>query len=340
MNKMMMKKKLGMIAATLVAGSLALSACGTSNTSNTTPESGGSSAASGGADMASQYKDCKIGADAASATSADTGDKTIKIGAFSGWDESIASANLMKAVLEKNGYTASVKVLSAAPGFIGVAKGDIDLLTDVWLPTTHKDYLNKYGDKMEPLGCWYGTAKLTIAVNSSSPAKTIADLKTDAKQYDNTLVGIEPGAGETGVVKNDVIPQYGLDGMKFTTSSTSAMLSAIARAEKKKTNVAVTLWKPHWAYAAYDVRDLEDPKGALGGQEGIWNFATKGFSDKHPKAAQLFKNLVVPDAKLAELEKLMTQKYKGEDPSQAVNEWLKDNPDFEQQIEQGKLPTS
>lgn len=243
----------------------------------------------------------------------------------------------MKAVLEKNGYTAEVQVLSAAPGFIGVAKGDIDVLTDVWLPTTHKDYLNKYGGKMESLGCWYGTAKLTIAVNSSSPAKTIADLKTEADQYDNELVGIEPGAGETGVVKNEVIPQYGLDKLKFTTSSTSAMLSAIARAEKKKTNVAVTLWKPHWAYAAYDIRDLEDPKGALGGQEGIWNFATKGFSQEHPKAAQLFKNLTVPDAKLAELEKLMTQKYQGKDPSAAVEEWLKDNPDFEQQIVAGKL---
>lgn len=331
---MMMKKKLGMVAATLLAGSLALTACGSSNTSNTSPESGGES---GAADAAAQYKDCKIGENAKSAESAETGDKTVKIGAFSGWDESIASANLMKAVLEKNGYTASVKVLSAAPGFIGVAKGDIDLLTDVWLPTTHKKYIAEYGDKMESLGCWYGTAKLTIAVNSSSPAKSIEDLKSQADEYNNELVGIEPGAGETGVVKDDVIPQYGLDKLKFTTSSTSAMLSAIDRAEKKKTNVAVTLWKPHWAYAAYDVRDLEDPKGALGGKEGLWTFATKGFTDKHPKAGQLFKNLAVPDAKLAELEKLMTQKYKGKDPSGAVDEWLKDNPDFEKQIEQGEL---
>lgn len=331
-------KKLGMVAATLVAGTLALTACGSSNTSNTSSESRGDS--SGGADIASQYKDCTIGKDAASAADASTGGKTIKIGAFSGWDESIASANLMKTVLEKNGYTASVKVLAAAPGFVGVAKGDIDVLTDVWLPKTHKTYIDKYGPKMEPLGCWYGEAKLTIAVNSSSPAKSIADLKKDADQYDNELVGIEPGAGETSVVKDDVIPAYGLQKMKFTTSSTAAMLSAIQRAEKKNTNVAVTLWKPHWAYAAYDIRDLSDPKGALGGKEGIWNFATKGFSKEHPKAAQLFKNLAIPDAKLAQLEKLMTQKYKGKDPSLAVKEWLKDNPKFESQIEQGKIPTS
>lgn len=297
---------------------------------------GGSSAAgsSGGTDEPGC--DMTAGVGDASAMAADT-DKSITIGSFSGWDESTATAYLMKNVLEADGYTVDVKTLDAAPAFVAATKGDVDVLTDVWLPTTHKTYIDKYGDKLEPLGCWYDNAKLTIAVNSSSPAKSIADLKQMAGEYNNTLVGIEPGAGETGVVKDTMIPAYGLQDLKFTTSSTSAMLASIVKAEKNKTNVAVTLWKPHWAYAAYDIRDLEDPKGAMGGKEGLWNYATKGFAAKHPKAAQLFKNMIIPDSDLSELEDLMTQKYDGKNPDAAVEEWLQGKPEFARQLASGEL---
>ncbi|NNG36812.1 glycine betaine ABC transporter substrate-binding protein [Nakamurella sp. DB0629] len=282
-----------------------------------------------GCDMTAGVKD-------ASSMQADS-EKSITIGSFSGWDESTATAYLMKNVLESDGYTVDVKTLDAAPAFVAAAKGDVDVLTDVWLPTTHKTYIDKYGDQLEPLGCWYDNAKLTIAVNSSSPAKSIEDLKSMAGEYNNTLVGIEPGAGETGVVKDTMIPAYGLQDITFTTSSTSAMLASIVKAEKDKTNVAVTLWKPHWAYAAYDIRDLEDPKGAMGGKEGLWNYATKGFEAKYPKAAQLFKNMIIPDADLSELEDLMTQKYDGKNPDAAVDEWLKGKPEFAKQLAAGEL---
>lgn len=321
-----MKRKLGFFATAITVGALALSGCGASN-STSDSAAGGESASS---DAASKYANCSLtdGVANATSTSAGDGDKKVTIAAFSGWDESTATAYLMKNILSKNGYTADVKTLDAAAAYTAVSKGDVDVLTDAWLPVTHKTYIGQYGDQLEPLGCWYDNAKLTIAVNSSSPAKSIADLKTMGAEYNNTLVGIEPGAGETGVVKNDVIPAYGLQNLNFTTSSTAAMLASIKKAEADKTNVAVTLWKPHWAYAAFDIRDLEDPKGAMGGKEGIWNFATKGFSDSYPKAAQLFKNLIVPDADLAQLEDLMTNKYQGNNPDAAVNEWLTAHPDF------------
>lgn len=329
-----MRRKLGMVAAALTAGALVLSACSASNSNSDSASGGGTSAST----AASKYANCSLTDGVADASSLSDGtDKNITIGAFSGWDESTATAYLMKNIVTANGYTADVKTLDAAAGFTATAKGDVDVLTDVWLPTTHKTYIEQYGSQLEPLGCWYDSAKLTIAVNSSSPAKSIADLKTMGGDYNNTLVGIEPGAGETGVVKNDVIPAYGLENLTFTTSSTAAMLASIKKAEADNSNVAVTLWKPHWAYAAFDIRDLDDPKGAMGGKEGIWNFATKGFAEKYPKAAQLFKNLIVPDADLAELENLMTQKYGGTNPEAAVNEWLTTHPDFANQLKSGSL---
>lgn len=332
-----MKRKLGIFAAAITVGALALSGCGASNSNSDSAGGGGTEASASGA--ASKYANCSLTDGVADATSASagSGDKNITIGAFSGWDESTATAYLMKNILTKNGYTANVKTLDAAAAFTATTKGDVDVITDVWLPTTHKTYIEQYGDQMEPLGCWYDNAKLTIAVNNSSPAKSIEDLKSMGGDYNNTLVGIEPGAGETGVVKDDMIPAYGLQNMTFTTSSTAAMLASIKKAEAEKTNVAVTLWKPHWAYSAFDIRDLDDPKGAMGGKEGIWNFATKGFGESNPKAAQLFKNLIVPDQELSDLEDLMTQKYQGNNPDAAVNEWLTTHPDFANQLQTGAL---
>lgn len=329
-----LKRTFTLLAAAVTVSAVALTGCGASNSNSDSDSGGGSTSAAN--DMASKYASCSLTDGKANAGDKETGsDKDVTIGAFSGWDESKASAYLMKNILERNGYTASVKTLDAAAAFTAAAKGDVDVLTDVWLPSTHKTYINRYGSQLEALGCWYDNAKLTIAVNDSSPAKSLDDLKSMASQYNNTLVGIEPGAGETAIVKDKVIPDYGLSGMTFTTSSTAAMLASIRKAETDNTNVAVTLWKPHWAYSAFKIRDLTDPKGALGGKEGLWNFATAGFGEKAPKAAQLFKNLVIPDADLSDLENEM-QKDEA-NPDGAVTTWLAAHPEYANQLLAGSL---
>jgi glycine betaine/proline transport system substrate-binding protein len=333
----MKKAKLGIVAVA-AASMLALAACNTSNTGGTPV--GGDKSGGSNDDIASKYAKCDVeaGVKDASSMKIDSGeDKKVTITAFSGWAESAATAYVMKDVLTKEGYQPKVETLDAAPAFTAVAQGDYDMLSDVWLPSTHKDYIDKYGDKMEPQGCWFDSATIEIAVPSYSPAKSIGDLKTMADKYNNEIIGIEPGAGETKTMQDSTIPKYGLDGLKFKTSSTSAMLRSLDTAYKQHKNVAVTLWSPHWAYSKYDLRKLKDPKDAMSGTEGIWNFSRKGFTSDHPLASQLFKNLVWPEDKLNELENLMVQKYDNKDPDKAVAEWLKKNPDFEKQLIAGQL---
>ncbi|MXP20759.1 glycine/betaine ABC transporter substrate-binding protein [Gordonia sp. HNM0687] len=316
-----MRRRWQTATAGLVAAALLFTACG-----------GGS-----GEDVASRFSSCSVTAGIADASAEPVGEPNIIIGAFVGWDESTAAAHLMKNILATNGYDAQVKTLDVRAGFSATANGEIDVIPDVWLPTTHSSYIDRYGSRMDPLGCWYDNAQLTIAVNSSSPARSIADLATMGGAYDNTLVGIEPGAGETSVVINRVIPEYGLADLTFRSSSTADMLGSLQQATDDQRNIAVTLWRPHWAYTEFDIRDLEDPKGAMGGEEGIWNFATKGFGDSAPKAAQMFTNLILPDAGLAELEYLMVQRYDRADPDGAVVEWLSAHPDFADRLVAGTL---
>jgi len=326
-----MSKVTGLLAASV----LALSACGASN-------SGGGSGSDSSDDNAGgdkKWADCTPGADSKDVSKEKADDnKKVAIGAFNGWDESFAAAHLMKKVLTDDGYTVDIKKFDAGPGYTALANGDIDFLMDSWLPQTHADYIKKYGDKLEDHGCWYNNAKLTIAVNKDSKAKSIEDLKSMGKDYDNTIYGIEPGAGLTKAAKQ-AVKDYDLSDMDLKISSTPAMLAQLKKSTQAKKDVAVTLWRPHWAYDAFPVRDLEDPKGVMGKAEVIYNFSKKGFGDSNPKASQLLQNLVLDDKHLSSLENVMfsNDKNAGKNNDKAVDEWLKDNPDFVKDWQAGKL---
>ena len=321
-----------------VAGSVAvialgLSACGA--TDNGDDASVEADAGSGDVD----WSDCTPGEESAEVDLGSEEDKNITIGAFNGWDESYAAAHLTKYALEQDGFTVAVESFDAGPAFTAVAQGDIDFLMDSWLPVTHEDYIQQFGDDMEAQGCWYIDAKNTIAVNEDSPAQSLADLKDMADEYGSTIYGIEAGAGLTRMTEEKMIPTYGLEDWDFKISSTPAMLAQLQSSTDAGENIVVTLWRPHWAYDAFPVRDLEDPEGAMGAGEVVYNFAYSGFGEDHPQVAQLLKNLVITDENLASLENTMFSEdnYAGENLDKAVAEWVEDNDTFVDDWKAGAL---
>lgn len=255
------------------------------------------------------------------------GGKTVTIGVLQGWAEDQVASELWKQVLEKKGYTVNLKPVSdAGPMFTGLAGGDIDLFLDTWLPKTHKQYVDKNPGKFEDLGIWYSNAKLTIAVPKYLKINSIEDLKGKSGQFDGKIIGIEPGAGLTKAAK-EAISGYGLSDYTLQTSSTSGMLTSLKAATDAKKPIVVTLWRPHWAYAKYPVKDLADPKGLMGAAEKIHSYAAKGFSSNHADVAKWMKGFTMSDQELGTLEDLALNKH-NDDPAAGVTEWIKQNPDF------------
>lgn len=253
---------------------------------------------------------------------------SVAIGVPSGWDEGIAASYLWAAILEDEGYDVTMETADIGVVFTTLAGGGYDLLFDAWLPLTHADYLDEYGDQLEDLGTWYDDAKLTIAVNDDSPAQSLADLAAMADEYGNRLVGIEAGAGLTQITENEVIPTYGLEGMDYVVSSTPAMLAELQSATASGNNVAVTLWRPHWAYDAFPIRDLEDPEGTLGGAEQIHTFAVDGFSERLPEVAAWIGAFELTGDQLFSLENMMFNSDEYANEAEAVDAWLEENPTF------------
>lgn len=264
-----------------------------------------------------------------STASSNGGDqKAVTIAVHNGWDEGIAASYLWQQILTDEGYTVDLKMADPGIVYTGLAGGDFDVNFDMWLPITHADYLKKYGSHLEQLGSWYDDARLTIAVNEDSPLTTIEDLKTQGEVIDNRLVGIEPGAGLTRIVKDDVIPDYGLDNLDFVESSTPAMLAELSGAIDKHKNIAVTLWRPHWAYDAYPLRDLTDPKGTLGKAEHIEIVGRTGFGKDYPQLTSWLAQFKLSGDQLTSLENLMFNKNRGKQNEASAKQWLADNPDF------------
>jgi len=257
-----------------------------------------------------------------------TADKEITIAVFNGWDEGIAASELWKAVLEEKGYSVELEYADVVPVFSGLSTGDYDVTLDVWLPNTHKEYIESFGDDIVDLGAWNEESKLTIAVNEDSPITSLSELAANADEFDNKIIGIEPGSGLSTITSNEVIPAYGLEGMDYITSSTAAMLVELTAATDAGENVVVTLWEPHWAYGAFPIRNLEDPEGILDSVESLHTFSSSDFATDHTEAAGWMSNFEMDLDKLYSLEKVLFVDNDTDDYGPLVEQWIDDNRDW------------
>ncbi|MDI3406405.1 glycine betaine ABC transporter substrate-binding protein [Streptomyces cavernicola] len=256
----------------------------------------------------------------------DSGDsKTISITVTPGYDEGVAATYLWKELLTERGYTVEVQELDIASSYTGVANKQVDLYLDAWLPTTHEPYWKRLGSKMEKVSAWYSPADLNVTVPKYvTDVNTIDDLKKHASEFDNKIVGIEAGSGLMRTTRTTTMPKYGLDDFRLTESSTSAMLSELKSAIAAKKPVAVTLWRPHWAYTKMPLKPLKDPKGAYGKPDRIEAVATKGFSKEHPELAQWLGKFKLTSDQLGTLELMLQKKGQGQEQA-AAKEWIAKN---------------
>ncbi len=255
-------------------------------------------------------------------------DRTITIGVFNGWDEGIAVSELWKAILEDKGYSVELEYADPAVVYTSIARGDYDLGLDTWLPLTHEQYMDEYGDDIVDLGAWNDEAVLTIAVNEDAPIDSLSELAENADLFDNRLVGIEAGSGLVTITQDAVIPGYGLDDMEFVVSSTPAMLAELQSKTDSGDNVAVTLWRPHWAYNVFPIKDLEDPDGLLGDAESIHSVSSTQFGEDFPEISEWISGFRMDNELLYDLEDAMFNDYDGDDYAPIVAEWIEANQEW------------
>jgi len=260
---------------------------------------------------------------AVSSTLASADSKTLSIGYVDGWSDSVATTYVAAEVIkQKLGYDVKLQAVATGIMWQGVATGKLDAMLSAWLPVTHGEYWTKNKDKVVDYGPNFKDAKIGLIVPEYVKAKSIEDLKTDTT-FKNKIVGIDAGSGV--MLKTDqAIKDYGLD-YKLQASSGAAMIAELTRAEEKQESIAVTGWVPHWMFAKWKLRFLEDPKGVYGAAETVNSIGSKGLEKKAPEVAAFLKKFQW--ASKDEIGEVMLAIQDGAKPDVAAKDWVSKHPE-------------
>ncbi|WP_462411677.1 glycine betaine ABC transporter substrate-binding protein [Neobacillus sp. Marseille-QA0830] len=93
------------------------------------------------------------------------------------WDTEIASTNVIARVLKQKGYKVKLSQVEVGPMFAGVANGSADGMVSGWLPSTHKEYYEKYKDDIVDLGPNLHGTQNGLVVPKYMKIDSIEDLK-------------------------------------------------------------------------------------------------------------------------------------------------------------------
>lgn len=251
----------------------------------------------------------------------------LTLGLFN-WAENIAVSNMWAVLLEKQGYDVEQQNLDKSPNFVGVAQGDLDLSLEVWLPTTDQHLVEEYEGDLVIGDPWYEGTRLGVVVPSYvESVQTIGDLAEHKDEFSADgqprIVGIDQGASITGLV-DDAISTYALDQYEQVNSSEQAMLTTLGNAVQDQESVAVALWNPHWAFAEWDLKYLEDPEGVFGESESIHYMHRTGLEEDHPEVVRWLDNWQMTDPQLSEL---MAEVRDAGEARAGAEAWIEDNRD-------------
>ncbi|MED5295988.1 glycine betaine ABC transporter substrate-binding protein [Salinicola sp. 4072] len=248
---------------------------------------------------------------------------TVKL-AYVEWASEVASTNVIRAVLEEQGYDVEMNSLGAAVMWQAVGTGDADAMVAAWLPTTHGDYLEQVQDEVEDLGPNLEGTKLGLVVPAYTDIDSIEQLNDHADEFDDKIVGIDPGAGLMAQAEN-AIDEYGIDNLQLQSSSGAAMTSSLASAIQNEEDIVVTGWTPHWMFARWDLKYLDDPKKAFGEAEHINTVVHNGLEERMPEAYAILDNFHWTPDQMGEV--MLMNQEEGSDPYENAKKWVDEHPD-------------
>lgn len=140
---------------------------------------------------------------------------------------------------------------------------------------------------------------------------------------DYKIIGIDPGAGLMKATAK-VVEEYDLEKWEVVEGSGAAMTAALKKAYAKKEPIIITGWTPHWMFAKFDLKYLDDPKAVYGAEETINTIARNGLKEDHPEAYKVLDQFNwSPD----DMAAVMSDIQAGDKPEDAAAKWVEENAD-------------
>lgn len=249
--------------------------------------------------------------------------EVVRIGYVS-WAEGVAMTYLVQALLEDRfGYAVELTLADPAPIFTSLANRELDLFLDAWLPRTHSNHMEAYGDQLVDLGPTYEGARIGLVVPAYVDVGAIPELAQAAGRFDGAITGIDSGAGIMEATRR-AIEAYDLD-MELLTSSGAAMAASLRDAIQGERPIVVTGWRPHWMFARWDLRFLDDPERVYGEEESIHTLARRGLARDMPEVTAFLRAFSLNDRQIGSLMDRMRQTTEKDEAAAA---WIREHPEL------------
>ena len=243
--------------------------------------------------------------------------------AMNDWAENIAVSNMWKILLEERGYETELVQVEKAIMYQGVADKELDIGMEIWLPHTDKPYYDEYSDDIDLRDAWYEGTDLALTVpDYMDDINNIEDLEENKDLFDEEIIGIDAGASIMSLTE-EVIDTYDLS-FELKSSSESAMLAELESHIAEEKPIVVTLWKPHSAFANYDLKLLDDTENIYGEEEKIYYAARVDLKDDEPEVVEWLDNFFLNDEQLGSLMNAVEKADQEEDGAQ---QWIDNNRD-------------
>ncbi|MCF7801392.1 MAG: glycine betaine ABC transporter substrate-binding protein [Candidatus Marinimicrobia bacterium] len=258
-----------------------------------------------------------------SCSSKENSQKTANL-VYVNWAEGVAYTNLAKVILEdKMDYKVTITAADVGPAYTAVAQGTKDAFMETWLPVLHKDYVDRFKDKIVDLGHVFDGTQSGLVVPDYVTIDQISELNDNKDKFDGQIVGIDAGAG---IMKTSdkLIGEYSLN-YKLISSSGPAMTAALKQAISNNKWIVVTGWRPHWMFARWNLKFLkQDPDKMMWKKGSIHIMGRKDLETAKPELAQFLKNYHFTNDQLADL--MLKVEESDQDIEVVARKWMNEHP--------------
>ena len=120
-----------------------------------------------------------------------------------------------------------------------------------------------------------------------------------------------------------------MDDLELVSGSGATMTAALKDAIKNEEAVVVTGWTPHWKFARFDLKYLDDPKKVYGGAEQIHTIAREGLEEDMPEAYAILDAFEWTPEQMGEV--MLMNQADDADPYENAKQWVEENQDLVQE---------
>jgi glycine betaine/proline transport system substrate-binding protein len=111
---------------------------------------------------------------------------------------------------------------------------------------------------------------------------SIEQLAEHGDELRHRIIGIDPGAGIMHKTR-EAMEAYGLEDFRLIEGSEVAMVAELSHAIRRQRWIVVTGWLPHWVFARWELKFLEDPKNVFGDRGNINTIVRQGLEEEMPE---------------------------------------------------------